>query len=370
MPARRPWWILTVVLSSCALLSFVHTAAAQEGTAASAEEPGPPALLSPLPGVKLGFANPVFYWAPVEGAASYLVELCKDESCGPPLDRATVDASQLGNEPHWRPKTLVIGTYYWRVTARSRSGVDGPPAGGKLEILSDQVDHEPPMAKLALSGLQQAQVGGRLFTSSAPAFEVDARDDGCGLYMASPLFEGSLDTPGDHTLHGYAIDRCGNRVDLTPITFTVDTEAPTVRSEVVDAAGRQGKAPAGPGLYGSVDGRRWRPLWRPSSATPATPASTETKAKKSAKPAPQKAEVAGDHPPLFLLARGVKLTIDGRTVEPGAGKLVAVNAEDAGAGVGKLRLHVKADGGTPALEIEAVDKVGNRRAVSWPLAVP
>jgi hypothetical protein len=238
-----------------------------------------------------------------------------------------------------------------------------------LDILSDKLDHEPPVAKLALSG-PQAQVAGRLFTAPGPGFEVSAQDAGCGLYVASPVVEGSMDSPGEHKLRGYAIDRCGNRVDLPSVTFTIDAEAPTVRSGLVDGSAAQGSGrraapPEGPGLFWSADGRRWLPLWRPGQATA-----------QSAKPeAEAGSEIAGDRPRLLLSARGVKLTIDGQTVEPGAGKLLAVSAEDAGAGVGTLRFHVTTaspDGAPapPALKIEAVDRVGNRREVAWPLVLP
>ncbi|HZF08860.1 MAG TPA: hypothetical protein VFE33_08735 [Thermoanaerobaculia bacterium] len=360
MSARKPWWILTVALSSFPLVAPVHPAAA---AAAAEEKLAAPNLLSPLPGSHLAFANPAFFWAPVEGAAAYVVELCRDEPCGTLLDRAVLDASPLGNEPQWRPKPLATGTLYWRVTARSRSGLDGQPTGaGRLDLLADQLDHEPPVAKLALTG-PQAQVGGRLFTAPAPGFEVSAQDSGCGLYVASPSVDGSVETPEDHTVRGYAIDRCGNRVDLSPIPFTVDAEAPAVRWALVDAPKAvhgDTAAPQETGLYGSADGRKWQPLWRPGQA----------KAASAAPEAGTGTEIAGNR--LFLTARGVKLTIDGQTVAPTAGQLLAVTAEDAGAGVGKLRFSTPAasPGGAPTLEIEAVDRVGNLRKVAWPLVLP
>jgi hypothetical protein len=342
---------------------------------AAAEGSASPALLSPLPGSKLDFANPVIFWAPVEGAVSYVVEICRDEPCSALLDRAVLDASQLGNEPQWRPKPLAVGTLYWRVTARDRSGGNHPSGVGRLEILSDKLDHEPPIAKLALSG-PQARVAGRLFTAPAPGFEVSAQDAGCGLYIATPAVEGSLESPGEHKVGGYAIDRCGNRVDLPPILFTIDAEAPTVRAEVVEdsalaktsqpkaahGSGRRVAAPGETGLYESVDGRKWLPLWRPGQA-----------ADPSAKPEAASDEISGDRPRLYLAARGVKLTIDGKTIELGAGKLLALSAEDAGAGVATLRFHVTpASPGAsapPTLRIEATDRVGNNREVSWPLAL-
>jgi hypothetical protein len=151
------------------------------------------------------------------------------------------------------------------------------------------------------------------------------------------------------------------------------------------AAGHTG-APTATGLYWSSDGRRWLPLWTPAKTAAAatgskagksgkgTKRSGRAKGAKTAKDDPKAGadnEIASGHPRLFLAANGVKLTIDGQTFEPGAGKLLAVTAEDAGAGVSKLRFHTTpASEGKPALEIEAIDLVGNTRTVSWPLVLP
>ena len=83
-------------------------------------------------------------------------------------------------------------------------------------------------------------------------------------------------------------------------------------------------------------------------------------------------EIASRQPRLFLRAQGVKLTIDGQTVAPGDGQLLAVTAEDAGAGVERLRFHTTGGGpgGAPVLELEAVDLVGNSRQIAWPLVLP
>jgi hypothetical protein len=364
MLARRTWWTAALVLTLLALpaAGAAQTANPSEGAPSSPEKLPAPHVTSPLPGIKMDFANPVFTWEPVPEAAAYIVEICKDAGCATPVDRVVLsDLARIAQEPEWRPQALPVGTHYWRVTARSRSGQDGEPTpAGSLEITSDRLDHEPPVAKLGVVG-RQVKVAGRLFTAPGIGLELAADDAGCGLLRSAPLVNDSPDTPGDHQVSGYALDRCGNRVTVPPLAFTVDAEAPTVRSTVVErdvepkAAGHA-EVPGKTGLYWSADGRRWLPLWRPGKA----------KARAS-----RKNEITGGQPRLLLAARGVQLSIDGQTVAPGPGQLLAITAEDAGAGVERLRFRAAGGpGGAPTLEIAAVDRVGNTREVAWPLVVP
>jgi hypothetical protein len=363
--------------SKVALAEGMGTSVGKEGPPSPPEKLLPaPQLTGPLPGTKMGYANPVFTWAAVPEAAAYVLELCADARCGALLDRVVVEAKD--GQPQWRSQALPVRALYWRVTARSRSGLDGYPAEpGGLEILSNQLDHEPPTAKLALSG-RQIEVAGRLFAAPGFGVEVTAEDAGCGLLEASPAIDGSPETPGEHRVGGYALDRCGNRFEAPPLTLIVDAEAPTVRTAIVERAvfeqdgepkatrrsSRRAGAPAGTGLYWSSDGRRWLPLWRPkASGRPDTPAKGEEK---------DGDEIVSGKPRLFLEARGVKLSIDGQTVAPGDGQLLTVTAEDAGAGVERLRFHTATSGpgGAPVLELEAVDLVGNSRQIAWPLVLP
>jgi LysM domain-containing protein len=337
-----------------------------------------PRLVSPPPDADFAFANPVFSWEPVPEAAAYVVELCGDAGCGALLDRAV-----LGNQPEWHPESLTPGTLYWRVTARSRSGLDGYPAAPtRLVIGSDRVDREAPAARLELSGTT-IDVAGRLFTTANVGVKITAEDGGCGLLRAEPAVDGRLSPAGgagakgplpagEHRAGGAAVDRCGNRLEVPPLAFTVDTEPPNVACEVTDRAAlerggepraargtsRRYAEPSGTGLYWSSDGRRWLPLWRPGKAGGKTPAFGGD-------------EIASEHPQLFLRALGVKLTIDGREVAPAAGQLLWLRAEDAGVGVERLRFHAVDRGAeqAPVLELEAVDLLGNARRLSWPLGL-
>jgi len=78
--------------------------------------------------------------------------------------------------------------------------------------------------------------------------------------------------------------------------------------------------------------------------------------------------MVSERPQIFLRGLGVKLSLDGRTVETGEGQLLWVRVEDAGAGVERLRFRAQTGpAGTPVLDLEAVDLVGNARRLSWPL---
>jgi hypothetical protein len=101
------------------------------GTAAEAGKPPrppekllpPPAPIYPAKGASYEHSNPLFTWAPVEGAAVYVVEVCRDAGCGQIVDRAAGLA-----ETSWTPRSLPLGELHWRVTAQGASGLDGFPS--------------------------------------------------------------------------------------------------------------------------------------------------------------------------------------------------------------------------------------------------
>ncbi|HTQ79248.1 MAG TPA: LysM peptidoglycan-binding domain-containing protein [Thermoanaerobaculia bacterium] len=356
-----------------------------EGTGTSVGKEGPPSppekllhaplAINPPPNIELAFNNPFFNWQAVPEAAGYVVELCSDPACAILLDRRI-----LGAETEWRPEGIPVGTLYWRVTARSRSGLDGYPSRTNyLKITADQADHEPPVAHLEIAG-PVVRVGERLFTAGGLSFEVVAEDKGCGLFMATPSILGlppdaTTWPAGDYKAAGEALDRCGNRQVVAPIPFTVDTEAPTVRFEVTDRSifAREGEpkeahsssgrsdAPGDAALSWSSDGRRWLYLWRPAEGSKAAVFGND--------------EIVSAQPQLFLRARGARLSIDGKTVETSGNQLLWIRVADSGAGVERLRFRAVEGNGAgnkgsaPTLELEAVDLVGNSRKLSWPLVL-
>ncbi len=80
----------------------------------------PPGNTRPEEDALLPHANPVFEWRSVTGAASYVVEVCRDPDCGELVARQT-DVSQT----EWQPRGLPMGQLYWCVSAVSASGLDG-----------------------------------------------------------------------------------------------------------------------------------------------------------------------------------------------------------------------------------------------------
>ena len=90
----------------------------------------PPGYPRPEDDALLSHANPVFEWLSVTGAATYLVEVCRDPDCGELVARQT-DVSQT----EWQPHSLPMGRLYWRVTAVSSTGLDGYPSPSQSMLI-------------------------------------------------------------------------------------------------------------------------------------------------------------------------------------------------------------------------------------------
>lgn len=79
-----------------------------------------PVALGPAPAASFEYANPIFSWEPVPGAASYTLEVWRDPGCGQLVLRVTNLAVT-----RWASDELPLGALYWRVLAVSVSGLDG-----------------------------------------------------------------------------------------------------------------------------------------------------------------------------------------------------------------------------------------------------
>jgi hypothetical protein len=81
--------------------------------------------VAPADGLELlpGQENPELRWKSVAGAASYLVELCRDRACDELLERKNV-----GDAAAYRVKLAPRSSAFWRVTAIAASGLDGFPS--------------------------------------------------------------------------------------------------------------------------------------------------------------------------------------------------------------------------------------------------
>lgn len=335
-----------------------------QGMGSSVAASGPPAppekLLAspratgPADGAEVACANPSFSWEEVPTAASYIVEVCRDPGCAALVERAT---GLTGTA--WRPQALPAAPLYWRVTARSLSGLDGyPGATSKLAVTSTLADTQPPAGTLALTG-PQVTIGDTLFAGPGAQLDVVATDAESGLAEWLPVIngrEGKLSEAagpwpaGVYALGAMAVDRCGNRGPVAPITFTVDATPPSLSWEVMpydSFVGRgvrqRGKARSSPLTWSG--GVQWLPL------------------------APgDDIRINSDEPQAFFHAPGAHFLADGREVTLGEGQMLRIRAMDDQSRVEHLRFLLRrGEGGKSVLEIESSDLVGNSRKVDWEL---
>ncbi|HKV10761.1 MAG TPA: LysM peptidoglycan-binding domain-containing protein [Thermoanaerobaculia bacterium] len=336
------------------------TSVAEQGPPSPPEKllPAPGAVV-PEPGASLACSNPLFSWEAVPEAASYLVEICRDPACNELVERATgLD------KPEWQVAALPVGTYHWRATARSRSGLDGyPRETAALQITSEQpAGTEAPAAALRLEGTR-IDVAGKLFVAPGARLSVTAAD-GSAVTGARPVLDGQESagwpaswTPGEHKAGAVGVDGCGRRNALVaPVAFVVDAEPPAFEAEA--------------GTLEAVTDRMVEPR-RESRRV--------KRERKSAKPVPadllwssgwedrweplaDTVEIRSDRPQLFFRApEGTRF--EGN--EGGGGAALFVTAGDGGSGLELVRFRMREEGGGKVLEVEAVDLVGNVGRREW-----
>lgn len=334
--------------------------------------PSPPEKLLPAPagtdpaaGAERACADPLFSWQAVPEAASYTVELCRDPAC------AELVARQTGElESQWRPSApLPVGDYFWRVTARSRSGLDGYPGeASRLAVTSDRTDVQAPTGSLQIGG-PQVRVGDRLFTAATATVQVTATGADGGAARWLPVVGGQetaafpISWPaGEHTAGAVVLDACGHRVPLAPVAFVTDTAPPAIRWQVGDQKSLSDR------LAPDTEKERRRLRGRRGSGQPATDA-WQTLAGVWQLPVPWvkerrgvyaqfPVEIRSDHPQAFLAAPDTTVSADGRDALLDQ-RVLWVAAEDAGAGVDRLVLKSRTEADRVVLEVEAVDMVGN-----------
>jgi hypothetical protein len=295
----------------------------------------------------------------VPEAGSYIVEVCRDAGCGAVVERA-VGVAGL----EWRPAALPVAALWWRVTARSRSGLDGyPGAARQLAVTAATADTQAPAGALALAG-PQVRVGETLWAGPEAHLEMtpaDAAEGGGDLALWRPVIngrEGELAAAagpwaaGTYEIGAVAMDRCGNRGPVAPVVFTVDATPPTLTWEVLPwdrFEGRGARArKAKPGRLAWSGGAQWLPL-----------------------PGDEEIRIASDAPQAFFHAPGARFKADGREILLGDGDMLRVRAEDGASRVDHLRFRLRpAAGGAMALELETGDLVGNSREVGWEVRLP
>jgi hypothetical protein len=352
-----------------------------QGMGTSVEKEGPPGppepllpaprLASPADGATAMCANPRLAWEPVPESASYTVEVCRDTGCAELVERAV---GVEGTE--WRASALPAGApaeYHWRATARSRSGLDGyPSATSRIVVRPGEADMVPPTGSIRITGTT-VRVADRLYVPAAVGLEVEAADGGSGLSGWRPVIDGkdaetaAWTAPwsdGPHTAGATALDLCGNRGPIEPVSFIVDAEPPTLSwkaegpppEQLRTRRGlrlRRGKPSDEPGLVwvpSDPTGRlRWDNAWTSAAAGTVH----------------QTVEVASDLPTVFLRLDGVRLLADGKPLATGDGGVLRLDAVDGGSRVTKLTVRTRTTAEGPVLEVEAVDGVGNAGRQEW-----
>lgn len=169
-------------------------------TVPDGEPPTPPERLLPAPrplapaaGSRHGFANPRFAWRPVEGAAHYRVEVCRDPACAVLVERsAPLTASA------WTPPELPVADLHWRVTASAPSGLDGyPSASAAFAIADPRPDEEPPVVAFVARGAARAE-GPELLVAGAGGGVLPAvHDDVAGVATVELRWDGGAWRPWD-----------------------------------------------------------------------------------------------------------------------------------------------------------------------------
>jgi hypothetical protein len=329
-----------------------------------------PAGLDPAAGAERACADPLFTWQAVPEAASYTVEVCRDAACTELVAR---QPGETGTQ--WRAAApLPVGSYYWRVTARSASGLDGYPAeGSALAITSDRTGVQTPTGSLAIAG-PQVRVGERLFTAANATVQVTATgaDDAPARWVPRfiPIIGGQeaaawpdVWSAGEHTAGAFVLDDCGHRVPLAPVAFVTDTAAPTIRWELGDPKSLADRlAPDSERDRRRLRGRRSggvpaRDAWQSYAGVWQLPLPwvKEKEGVRTQFPV----EIRSDRPQAFLAAPDTRVSADGKD-----GVLddhvLWIAADDAGAGVDRLVLKSRTEKDRVVLEVEAVDMVGNR----------
>lgn len=326
-----------------------------------------PVLTAPEPGGQRACIDPPLSWQPVPQAASYIVEICRDPACGALVDRHLGETAT-----QWRPAALPMGDLYWRVTARSRSGLDGYPSEAiRLAITADHPGAKEISAAGALqAGGPQVRVGDRLFVAPSAKIAVVAEDAGAQAAAWRPVIGGKPESawpaswsPGEHTVAAVAEDGCGGRATIAPLSFVVDAEPPTIRWEVGDHSTLADRLASDTEkervrLRGRRSGGHApREIWKSQAGIWQIPVpwAVEPGKERTLQPV----EIDSEHPQTFFAAADTVLTVDGKPGTLGENRILWVAAEDAGAGVDRLIVRTRAEGDHVVMEIEARDLVGN-----------
>ncbi len=274
----------------------VHLVTGTGSVVAKGKAPGAPEILLsapvalvPKPRSSSPSRRPVMRWKEVGDAAGYAVEVCGDPACAILIAKVTGVAAMS-----WQASKLPVGDLFWRVTAVSRSGLDGFPSPVVAFAVTDgPQDREGPTIALVLDGerlqtprfgLHSMPIAGRGTALVAEITDPSGVAKWTSTLDGEPVTAEVLGGPwssGLHTVVVTATDNVGNERVAVPFDFVYDPDPPVLRWGVQGAtahgqmAGLDGDvgAVAAPLLQGwrwwpdQGEGRRSRrdQLWRITS---------------------------------------------------------------------------------------------------------
>lgn len=326
-----------------------------------------PELHEPAAGARVPVTDATFSWQALDGAASYLVEVCADPRCAELVQRvADIEG------PSTKIAGLPTGDLYWRATARSRSGLDGYPSDVQPMTTTTEPptppDTEAPWARVRFLG-PQVTIPGRFVVGPESTITVESGDVGdAGVDSTVTKIDGEtvaasgLAAPwaiGDHSLGVEVVDAAGNRFEHEPVPFTYDEVPPTLRwgrdpgSMIGEARGIEGDEPDR--VSTATNDRRLRFEWAPGP-------DRSWRGFVGHVGSPKEAPTIGIRP-----ARGAYRLI-GADVVISRARPLWLSAEDEHCRAVHLSALIIRDGdGSVSMIVDAVDLLGNATRQVWPL---
>lgn len=353
----------------------VEVEAGSGTTVAPKSPPAPPEALLPAPtgleppaGGELDRSAPALAWNAVPGAASYVVEICRDSACG-----GVVEVAHGIMGPSFAPREHLEGTLHWRVTAVAPSGLDGFPSPTQALVPVDSV--APPAPIVSLRDGDGAAIAPGSCVDAIPDATVVALDRSGAPLPWELLVDGRplplaelqrLPLAGSHRIAAQVTDGRGRTATSPEVPFVVDRAAPWIE---LAAATVSSSEP--PRERRSRRGRRERPVaacdsglevrdaanaWRP------VPCST------GAAPDALAVALSTSGPAAELRVAQGQVRIGGRPLA--AGESLHVEAWDVGCGLSTTAVWIapsRFDAGRMLFVAEIADFAGNRRTVGWHL---
>lgn len=341
------------------------TSIAADGAASPPERLLPsPELVAPAADGTVPISAATLTWQPVTGAAAYVGEVCLDRRCARLIERTEdILASR------WQVGGLPQGRLFWRVTARSASGLDGYPSATRPLNASaappKPVDQQAPWARVRFLG-RQVTIPERFLIGLGTTIELESGDIGdAGVDRLSLRLDGEPVAPdalagpwaaGDHRLEVEVRDRAGNRFEHPAIDFTYDPVPPILRwgRDPSASAGETQGPDAAPPIPAAQIEDRTRFEWAPGPGR-------SWRAFVGHVGVPKESPVIGIRP----LRGALKLT--GTDMVISRSQPLWLAAVDEHGRAVHLSVLVLRDGAGARLVVDAVDLLGNTTRRQWPL---